>query len=83
MTGRTTESRSQPYKRLLWITEKRNVLCDKPEDGRLSERLLATPDQGSTIACNDDGKPWKPRSLSQAVERLTDDLSKRRKSALD
>lgn len=71
------DDNDQPYKRLMWITEKRKVLCDKPEDGRLSALLLATPDRGLTIAYNDDGKPWKLRSLSQAVERLTDHVCKR------
>lgn len=71
----STDESGLPYRRLLWITEKRKVLCDKPEDGRLSTLFEATPDRGSTIAYNDDGNAWKERALSQAVERLNTRLA--------
>jgi hypothetical protein len=60
----------EPYPRLLWVTEKRKVLCDKPEDGRLTQLIASTPDQTTTVAYNEDGKGWTQRALSRAVERL-------------
>lgn len=65
-----------PQRRLLWITEKRKVLCDKREDARLSELLDATPSRALTIAYNADGFAWKPRQLAQAVERHNERLAK-------
>jgi len=62
--------------RLYWITEKREVLCDKREDGRLTALLDSTPNRAMTIAYNADGEPWKERQLNQAVERLMDRLAK-------
>lgn len=58
------------YKRLCWITEKRQVLCDKPEDPRLSSLLESTPNRALTIAYNSRGGGWQERQLNQAVDRL-------------
>lgn len=59
-----------PHTRLLWITEKRKVLCDKREDPRLTALLERTPNSALTIAYNADGRPWKARQLNQAIDRL-------------
>lgn len=64
------DENGQPYPRLLWITEKRKVLCDKPEDIHLTELLESTPDRAATVAYNEDGKAWTERALSRAIERL-------------
>lgn len=65
-----------PRRRLVWLTEKRKVLADKPEDPRLTEVLKVTPDKALTIAYNADGQPWKERQLNQAVTRLMDRLAR-------
>lgn len=65
------------HRRLSWITEKRRVACDKPEDARLTRLLDRTPNQATTIAYNADGGVWKERQLSQAIERLVERLSKK------
>lgn len=62
-------------RRLYWTTEKRKVLCDKREDGRLSAFLEGTPARALTIAYDQRGHPWKERSLNQAVARLIDTLA--------
>jgi hypothetical protein len=59
-----------PHTRLLWITEKRKVVCDKREDPRLTALLERTPNSALTIAYNADGRPWKARQLNQAIDRL-------------
>ena len=59
-----------PQRRLYWTTEKRKVLCDKREDGRLSALLESTPAKALTIAYDQKGQPWKQRALNQAVARL-------------
>jgi hypothetical protein len=66
------------HRRLYWITEKRRVLCDKREDPRLTALLGRTANSPSatTIAYNADGYPWKPRQLSQAMDRLLAHLAK-------
>ena len=61
----------RPYIRLLWMTEKRKVVCDKPEDGNLTRVIDTTPNRASTIAYDDNSNPWKERALSRAIERLT------------
>ncbi len=35
---------------MYWLTEKRRVLCDKPEDVRLTAVLDATPSRAATLA---------------------------------
>ena len=62
--------------RLYWITPKRGVLCDKPEDSRLTALLDRTPNRALTIAYNKYGQPWKPRAFNQALDRLLERLSK-------
>lgn len=64
------DAAQQRHRRLSWITEKRRIACDKPEDGRLTQLLERTPNRATTIAYNADGGVWKERQLSQAVERL-------------
>lgn len=72
------DDQGRPHRRLLWTTEKKKVLADKPEDARLTA-LLARTDalagQGKvapfTIAYNRRGEPWKERQLNQAMDRLT------------
>lgn len=59
-----------PERRLIWLTEKRRVLCDKREDPRLTALLDETPNRALTVAYNADGLPWKPRQLNQAMDRL-------------
>lgn len=66
-----------PERRLLWVTEKKEVLCDRREDLRLTALLADTPDRALTIAYNADGHPWRPRQLNQALERVIETLSKR------
>lgn len=63
-------------RRLLWMTEKREVLCDKREDPRLTDVLARTPDRALTIAYNADGHPWKERALNQAMDRHMARLAK-------
>lgn len=63
-------------RRLIWITEKRKVLADKPEDPRLTDVLRRTPDLALKIAYNADGNPWKERQLNQAITRLMVRLAK-------
>lgn len=62
-------------RRLLWLTEKKEVLCDRREDPRLTDLLTRTPSRALTIAYNADGAPWKPRALNQALDRLLDKLA--------
>jgi len=59
-----------PQNRVLWQTPKAGVLCDKPEDARLTALLSRTPDRALTIAYNKYGQPWKEGSFDQALERL-------------
>ena len=72
--GFDEHGRSQ--RRLYWITEKRKVLADKPEDSRLTALLARTPARALTIAYNAKGEPWKARQLNQAVDRLISALAK-------
>ena len=58
------------HTRLLWVTEKRKVMCDKREDPRLAALVSRTPNTALTIAYNADGRPWKERQLNQAIDRL-------------
>lgn len=69
-----------PQRRLYWTTPKRGVLCDKPEDGRLTDLLNRTPDRASTIAYNARGQPWKERAFNQAVDRLLEKLDEEGKA---
>jgi integrase len=69
-TGYDDCGRAHP--RLYWLTKKRRVICDKPEDPRLTEFLANTPNGALTIAYNSRGEPWKERQLNQAVDRLID-----------
>lgn len=71
-----------PYSRLLWITEKRKVLCDKPEDERLTQLIVSTPDRTMTVTYNEDGNRWTERALSRAVERLNVRLAAKGKMRL-
>lgn len=64
------DDRGLSQRRLYWTTEKRKVLCDKREDGRLTALLDSTPAKALTIAYNQRGEPWKERSLNQAFDRL-------------
>lgn len=70
-----------PERRLLWVTEKRLVLCDRREDPRLTELLARTPPTGNveplTVAYNAQGQRWRPRALSHAIDRLIAVLAKR------
>ena len=66
--GHTDDGKT--YRRLFWLTEKRRVLCDKPEDPRLTEFLDSTPNRALTIAYNRRGGRWQERQLNQAVDRL-------------
>lgn len=65
-----------PHRRLQWMTTKRKVLADKPEDARLTRLLAKTPDRALTIAYNDRNQSWKERSLNQALTRLLEALIK-------
>ncbi len=64
-------------RRLLWLTEKKEVLCDRREDVRLTELLDRTPNLALTVAYNSQGAPWKPRALSHALDRVIERLAKR------
>lgn len=72
-------------RRLYWITEKRQVLCNKREDPRLTDLIAKTPSNAWTLAYNADGGQWKARQLNQAVTRLMTALAKQGKAraALD
>jgi integrase len=70
------DENGRPERRLYWLTEKRKVLADKREDGRLTAVLARTPDKALTIAYNADGQPWKPRQLNQALDRHMAALAK-------
>lgn len=61
--------------RLKWVTEKKSVLCNRREDPRLTHLVETTPSRSITIAYNANGQRWKPRSLSQAIDRLVEDLA--------
>lgn len=67
-------------RRLYWTTPKRGVLCDKPEDSRLSQLLDRTPNRALTIAYNKRGAPWKERAFNQAIDRLLEKLSQEGKA---
>lgn len=69
------DENDRPQRRLYWTTPKRGVLCDKPEDSRLTELLDRTPNQALTIAYNKRGQPWKERAFNQAIDRVLDSLS--------
>ena len=75
----------QPQPRIVWMTEKRQVLSDKREDPRLSAIIAKTPSRALTVAYNARGEPWRARQLSQALERLLDRLAEanRVRAALD
>lgn len=64
-------------RRILWLTEKKEVLCDRREDLRLTELLDRTPNRALAIAYNSQGQPWKPRALSHALDRVIARLAKR------
>lgn len=66
----------QPQRRLVWLTEKRRVKCDKREDPRLTDLIDRTPNRTTTIAYNADGSPWIPRQLNQAIDRMLESLAK-------
>ncbi|MDX2274361.1 MAG: hypothetical protein NW206_02835 [Hyphomonadaceae bacterium] len=63
-------------RRILWMTEKKEVLCDRREDLRLTDLLSTTPNRALTVAYNSQGQPWKPRALSHAVDRAIAILAK-------
>ena len=65
----------QPQRRLYWLTEKRRVQCDKPEDARLTALLDATPDRGPILAYNRRGDRFQERALNQAIDRLIERLA--------
>ena len=73
---KAVNGRGEAERRLNWITEKRKVLCDKREDGRLTALIESTPNRALTIAYNADGEPWKERQLNQAIDRMLADLAK-------
>ncbi len=60
---------------LYWLTEKKQVLCDKPEDERFTAFMATTPNRALTIAYNRRGEPWRERQLNQALDRLIDNLA--------
>lgn len=64
-------------RRIYWLTEKKEVLCDRREDLRLTELLDQTPSRTLTIAYNSDGHPWKARALNQALDRVIARLAKK------
>jgi hypothetical protein len=66
---------SRSHRRLYWLTEKRRVLSDKPEDPRLTALLERSPNRALTIAYNRRGDPWRERALNQAVDRLIETLA--------
>lgn len=61
--------------RLHWVTEKKKVLCNRREDGRLTRLIEGTPSRALTIAYSARGQPWTGRALSRAVETLLKKLS--------
>lgn len=63
-------------RRLYWLTEKRRVVCDKPEDARLTALLDSTPNRSLTITYNNRGNRFQKRTLNQAVDRLIEALAK-------
>jgi site-specific recombinase XerD len=63
-------------RRLYWLTEKRRVICDKPEDTRLTALLDGTPNKALTIAYNSRGDRFQERALNQAIDRLIEALAK-------
>lgn len=69
------DDRGRQHQRLYWVTEKRKVLADKPEDPRLTAILTSTPNVALTVAYNQRGGTWKPRQLNQAIDRLIEKLS--------
>ena len=73
ITGYDDDGR--PHRRLYHVTEKRQVLADKPEDARLTALLARTPNRATTIAYNQRGHPWKERQLNQAIDRLIERLA--------
>lgn len=62
-------------RRLYWITEKRNVTCDKREDARLTALLASTPSASPYVAYNKRGEQWKERALNHAFDRVIEALS--------
>jgi hypothetical protein len=72
--GHNAEGR--PQRRLYWLTEKRRVQCDKPEDARLTAILDSTPNRADTLAYNQRGDRFQERALNQAIDRLIERLSK-------
>jgi integrase len=72
--GYDESGRSQ--RRLYWLTEKRRVVCDKPEDTRLTALLDSTPNKALTIAYNSRGDRFQERALNQAIDRLIETLAK-------
>lgn len=74
VVGHSADGRAQH--RLYWLTEKRRVLCDKPEDDRLTALMKATPDRARTLAYNQRGERFQERALNQAIDRLIERLSK-------
>lgn len=69
------DDRGRQHQRLYWVTEKRKVLADKPEDPRLTAILTSTPNVALTVAYNQRGGAWKPRQLNQAIDRLIEKLA--------
>ena len=72
----TRASDGSEHIRLLWLTEKRKVACDKREDPRLTALIDSTPDRGPTIAYNDRGQPFRERGLNQSLDRVLLSLAK-------
>jgi Phage integrase family len=66
----------RPQRRLVWLTEKRRVKCDKREDPRLTDLIERTANKTTTIAYNAVGAPWIPRQLNQAITRMLESLAK-------
>ncbi|HEX4196221.1 MAG TPA: site-specific integrase [Caulobacteraceae bacterium] len=73
ITGYDPEGR--PHRRIYWLTQKRKVICDKPEDPRLTAFLAKTPNRALTIAYNARNGPWRERQLNQAIDRLIEALA--------
>ena len=64
--------------RLRWQTGKGDVAVNHLEDPRLTRLLdVETHSCGDLIAYNRDGRPWKPRQLSQALKRVLERLAAR------
>ena len=76
LQAKAAKAYGRPQRRLKWLTEKRRVLCDKPEDPRLTALLDATPNQALTIAYNRYGDRYQERALNQAVTRIVLKLAK-------